>query len=87
MTAPRNEFESIDRHMSCHVVTTVHQGTRFYIADNEAETATDILSRAKMYRWADQAEDAAKRAETEFASWFWEPMMVPEAMNLSRVSK
>ena len=74
------DFEAIDRDMSCWVVTTMHQGVRFYISDNEAETATDILSNAKRYRFWDQAKEAAERAERELTSWFWEPKSVPAAL-------
>lgn len=66
--------------MSSWLVAASHNGTRFYIADNESETATDILARAKRFRWADEADAAAKRAEKEIASFGWASVRVAEEM-------
>jgi hypothetical protein len=74
------DFEAIDREMSCWVVTNLRDGTRFYIADNESETATDIWSRAKRFRWHDQAQRAASEANRSMFSG-WAAISVPQAMN------
>lgn len=76
-----NDYESIDRDMSCWLLTTTHMGTTFYLSDNESGTATDILANAKRYRYQDQAAAEAKAIEADWGwPWFWEPIMVPEAM-------
>lgn len=79
-----DRFEDTDREMSSWVLTTTHMGTTFYVADNGAGTATDILANARRYRHKDQADRAAKAIVNDWGwPWFWEPMMVPEAMNLA----
>lgn len=73
-------YDAIDREMSCWVVTCIKLGTRFWIADNEAETATDIWSLARRYRYLDLAEAAAERAREDFTFGDWAAMSVPEAI-------
>jgi hypothetical protein len=53
------------------VVTSVHNGTQFFISQDPAETATDIPTRAKRYARKAQATAAAKRATNDFG-WSWQ---------------
>lgn len=73
------DYDAIDRDMSSWVVTCIKNGTRFWIADNEAETATDIWSRARRYRYFDLAESAMNTANAEMLG-DWVTMSVPEAV-------
>lgn len=73
-----DRFESTDRDMSSWVLTCEHNGTRFFV--NDEGTYTDMLSRARRFRWADQAEACASEMNAE-PGFALEPMGVPEAMN------
>lgn len=54
------------------VVTTIREGTRFFISNNAAETATDIPELAQRYPNKKLAMAAAKRARRDFGwgAWF-----------------
>ena len=75
------DYEAIDRDMSSWLVTSTRNNTRFFLTDDGV--ATDILSRARRYRWYDIAEEAATRANDEYAwqGFDWFAMSVPEAYN------
>lgn len=77
------DYEATDRYMSSWVVTCTKNETRFFLTDDGL--ASDILSRAAIYRWADKAEQAAIEANAEKAwdGFLWEEISVPEAVNLS----
>jgi len=75
------DYETIDKDMSSWIVscTELTNRTRFYL--NNDGTATDILSRAKRFRYYEQAMVAAidARGEKAWAGFEWEAMSVPEA--------
>lgn len=75
------DYEATDRYMSSWVVTCVRLGTRYYLADNDAETATDIWKLARIYRYRDLAEETAERVNQEPGFAFgWTVKSVPSAM-------
>ena len=73
------DYEAINREMSCYVVTSVRNGVRFFLTDQNLPT--DILSRAKMYRDADLAYAAAQVATREYTwkRYTFTVMSVPQA--------
>lgn len=50
-----SRFDDLDRAAVEYVVTCVYEGTRFYVADSPGDPATDILERAKRFRYPDDA--------------------------------
>ena len=54
------DYEAEDRYMSSWVVTCRHNGTRFYLTDEDL--ATDMLSNARVFRWEDEAREVATSA-------------------------
>lgn len=74
----KSDYEAIDRDMSSWVVSAKKKRTFFYLTGEGL--ATDALSRAARYRWADQA-DAAANIATQDPAWSgfrWIAASVPE---------
>ncbi len=74
------DYEATDRFMSSWVVSCTLNGTRFYLTDERL--ASDMLSRAKVYRWEDEAAEAATSSLLEAAwgpAFTWRPLRVAEA--------
>ena len=72
----RNPYEAIDRDMSSWTLACTHNGVRFFLSEDAAYT--DLLSRARRFRWRDEAEAVAlEHSEPGFRL---EPMSVPAAM-------
>lgn len=59
-------YEVIDKLFSSYVVTCQKDKTRFYLTPER--TASDILDRAMLFRWPD---DAHKVAETQREEYAW----------------
>jgi hypothetical protein len=61
------DYEATDAYYSRGAVTCVHNGTRFWIADDPANVATAIPERARRYRSIADAEQAAKTERSDYA--------------------
>lgn len=74
------DYEAIDRHMSSWIVTCVKNRTRFYLTDDGV--ASDILSRARVFRWNEDAarEARASREEIPWSGFAWSASRVAEEM-------
>ena len=74
------DYEAIDREMSSYVVSTVKNGTRFYLTDDGV--ASDRLSNARHVRWEEHAWEVARSANQEYAwhGFTWEPLNYPAAL-------
>jgi hypothetical protein len=72
------DYEATDREMSQWLVVALKNGTRFFLTDGG--NATDMLVRARRFRYFDWAHDAAKRASAEYAwrGFDWQPLMRAE---------
>ena len=75
------DCEAIDKDMSSWVVTQTLRNTRFFISQDGYYT--DILSRAKRFRYLDLAEMAAQAEidSSQHGDWrMWRPISVAEAI-------
>ena len=78
-------YESEDRLASSYVCTSVLNGVRFYLTEDGLYS--DMLKRARIFRWHDEAMYAGIAATSDHArtggagSCHWEPILYIEARN------